>query len=217
MVVMPHSRKPRRMPATGKASSSRKVSVSTKKYVKSQISRKNETKFNYTGFVLAQALNTFTWHDLSVIPQGQTNEQRIGDKVDIISLSIGLRALSSTATQLGSLRFILVSTRVEGTPNATEIIKNTSMPQNMISRYVDGPKRHHVLYDQLINLTTPVGAEAKERYWDVFRRKDLGSLTFDSAGATTAPNHKLWLGVVSGQSSLQPQFEIRALMKYKDG
>ncbi len=214
---MVHQRSSRRRDLFIRAKPTRKVAPSTKRYVKSQISRRSETKSFFAIRADAVTTATMVFADLSAIAQGDTNETRVGDKVDLKSLSVGISLRSSTATQLNGVRIFIVSTRVEGTPVASELLRDIGVPESMISRYTDAPMTQKVLFDKYVNLTTPVGAELKTVKFNIFLRKHLGDLHFESAAATTAPNHKLWIGVQSESASAFPLFGFRSVLKYKDG
>lgn len=191
------------------------MAKNVKRYVHSQISRSNETKIFFSTRALAQQNATATALDLTAIAQGDADNQRIGDKVRLLSLSLGINMASNASTAANAVRIIIVSTRVEGTPVLLDILEDAAVPQSMISRYTNQATTQKVLWDKTFNLTTSVTAEVKEIYLNVFLRKELGSIEFDN-GATTAPKGKIFMITQGRDNTNSPAIAVEAVLKYKD-
>ncbi len=193
-----------------------RVSVSTKAFVKRSISRSKETKILFTTRNLSNQNSTMTALDCTDIDQGDDDDNRIGDKVLPMSLSVGVHCQANTGAADSSIRILVVSTRVEGTPVALDFLNIATDPGVIASRYTLSSPGSVVLFDKVVDLTTAVTAENRSKRFNFFIRKGLGPLEFDSASVTTAKKNKIYIMTVGSLNATPPAIEIHAVLKYKD-
>lgn len=140
---------------------------------------------------------------------------RDGDVIELKSVSIGFRFIASEAEAIGMVRLIIVSTRTAGTPTLADVLEDATIPQAMISRYTLEPQPHRVLFDRLVNLTTPVNEEAKNVMFNVFLRKELGRIRFDPT-ATSADRNKIWVMALGLDNTNVASMAFESKLMFKD-
>ncbi len=196
---------------------SRKVSKGVKRYVKSQINRSIETGTHHNARDLAQQNNTMSALDMSAIPRGDSTVERIGDKVNLKSLSLGIRVSSNGSVATNAVRIWVCLTREAGTPVIADFVQDVTAARVMISRRpLDSAELPKILYDRVINVTTDLTGDVRTEFRQVFLTKGFGMLEFDNAGATTSPRNKLWVCAIGMDNTNPPSLAIEGVVKFKD-
>ncbi len=195
----------------------KKVPKNTKKYVNTRINQSMEDGTHFVNLNFTNQTATMQAVDLSAIPQGLEEEDRVSDKVKLRSLSVGLYCQANNSATVGAVRIMIISTRKAGVPVVGDLLQDGTETDAMISRRaLPVGNRPKILYDKVINVTTSVTAELRVEFRQIFLRKNLGIIEFDNIGATTAPRMKIWLCSIGMVTTNPSSLQFKSVLKYKD-
>lgn len=193
--------------------------MATRKYVRSQIKRDDETKVHATSDTTDTDVDNSApiIRDLSAVPEGTGEEQRIGVEIKPQRLEIRYEIDSNVGTQTNMVRVFVLSTRIPGTPTVGQFLLDTTVAGVMVSPVDPIQQSHKVLYDRVHNMNDSVSTEKSVKYIKkVFSAKQLPKIIHFDLAATTAPKNKLWLVVTGNGTTAMPQIASFGCLEFKD-
>lgn len=193
--------------------------LATKAYVKREIHKDDETKYLETATTGLAVDWNGTVTDLSVIAQGTTDGQRIGDKVRIRGLR--LHMIMNIADNTQNVRVMIVqfrgNTQIAGAPTVAQVLVPTTLGTinaPIANRVWDLTQQFNVLYDKLYtyeSVSKPV--LHVRRTISIKYAKRL--MSFYQAGTTGA--NKLYLMLISDSGAApHPSIQFQIRLMYDD-
>jgi hypothetical protein len=185
----------------------------------------NEDKYLMTSASGAlTVLPVFT--SVTDVPQGVTDQNRIGDEIRSLSLHLKVEFVKNVASTavVDYCRLMVVQTRSQFTlapPNATTLFLNDPIVGTVNYRsewIVDGNMAFKVLYDKLHilpGISTATGAAYRKEFF-VSLKRTIKKIQFINASTTDALN-KIFFGVMSNTSSTNiPNCSVTAKFRFSD-
>lgn len=179
-----------------------------------------EPKHHYSSQILQTVSYTGNMFDLSAMAQGDNAQERIGDRAQLVNISMRGRCVSSTdATSYNTLRVILfiwkANTIDTGAPTPAELLQATYAAGSWTpySPLVvgDNAKSIRVLSDRTYDVARQSGAVKSFHI-----NQKLNSKVYFADGATSGIG-KVYCYVVSDDAvTVFPSFEHVTVLKFRD-
>lgn len=155
--------------------------------------------------------------DVSIIPQGDGDTERIGDNINAYSLS--LRMDMSNADDTNLYRVVVFQWLASTTPTPSDILTDTSTVYACLSQYINDKvgkgKSALILYDKTFALNAPYsgGVEHKVAYKKIkLRRRKIQYQT----GGTTGVGKVYILAISDSAATSHPALLFDCRLHYTD-
>lgn len=174
------------------------VSKAVQKYVKRQITKDIELKFHDDADNISYD-TTYTFDDVTAVPQGVGDFQRIGSQINPKWLTVDFIFTYAPGDITNVFRFIVFQWLMDNTsdaPSQAEMFANITAGYNLVSPSTNYDKqRYHMLYDKVILMSYD---KPQVHIKKTFRR--LRPINFQDS-VTTGQNH-IYYGVVSDSGAV---------------
>lgn len=201
-------RKPKQIPRTPKRTS--KVSLANKiKSVIKNVAEKKEVDLNYTDSNLDTTGDM--WH-LTTVAQGDTNNTREGNKIQILSYSMKYAiALNATATDAVIRMILFTDLRQVGStsPSITDVLQSSG-PSELMNTTNKG--RFKVHRDRYFSITATKSLLVGKMYVN-FNMMDV---RYNNTTGSSIEKNGLYLMVLSNEATYPPILQVRSRLRYVD-
>lgn len=155
-------------------------------------------------------------HDLTAVTQGDAYNNRTGDSIKPISLTVrGLIDANASGPTEQKIRLIIFQYKQEnGTaPTASEIIEATTSPANLVSpKKADDRYDSKILFDRVFNVSVG-GAYGSRQFSQYF--KLAGHINFVT-GSTSKEAGGIYAMIMSNENTNQPSMYIYSRLGFYD-
>lgn len=172
--------------------------------------RPGEKKFIDTT-VSASINNAAGFTDLLLIPQGLDRCDRIGNKVNLVSLFFRCTLQKHTTATVTLFRMMIFSWDDNTAPVISDILDATTMT----SLTALNKQKKFILMDKVIVLNQNFDGQATMRTWSKFKKLKM-TTHFDGAGTTTGQTGRLFLLIFSNEGTNLPTFTMEMRVRYRD-
>lgn len=197
----------------------RRVPKSTKKYVKAVINKNIETKY-YDGTIISQGVdwNGVVFGPITDIPQGDTDSNRIGDKVNLKSLR--MRFTIQWADTINLMRIVVfqwIPTSLT-LPSVADIFPASNLGNffSPLLNYVwDDKSQRIILYDKVFRMVSNNDSGFtvhKKKVSLKFAKKKVNFI----AGSNDGYNHLFILAISDSGAAAHPNLQLVRRVTYKD-
>lgn len=199
--------------------------------MKAILGRKIETKYYNYGWAPLAVTSTPGYYNMSLIPQGVADEQRVGDSIKLKKLTVRFQAVGGDI--YNTLRVVVFRFKQDtsvGTPGPSDVYNTQATGSEYVMCPVPGLEhadKVHVIYDKVVTLpqtnyytsSTQITQTANSiKTWKLtLFGKRLGAKTIRfNPGATSGYGH-IWMAICSDSSVLpNPTLYVNSQIEYND-
>lgn len=209
-------RKVTKKPASGQLKPSQSLTPAQKREVKKLVSHVPELKWSDLGFLGLTVSATASVSALTLIAQGQSSSQRIGDSIHVDHFQLRYHVLYGDANQY--VRVIIFQWHPISTPAATDILSNGvtgSIDAATSFHQVNTKQQYSILSDKSYDLLSTGDSFAHECIMNI-RRGFQKTITANSTSGTSTTN-KIYVLCISDSTVVpHPTVTLNLRTFYRD-